>query len=172
MKTSFITFAVVLLGTCLDLTTAAACDKTTRVDRCDNQECTYQNFNVSHVPDPRSKSPISCSSRYKASLSNFFIEDTKWDYYSFSCAKPEDPSKCEGIKQEDECVASQCAWHAYYEKKYKSGKLVTCTISSCSLLESLTRHSIQRWIQNLYILLGEGWMQWCLEEQGRLRRIG
>ncbi|CDH49754.1 predicted protein [Lichtheimia corymbifera JMRC:FSU:9682] len=107
MKASFMTFAAVLLATGLDMATAAACDKTTQVDRCENKECTYQNFNVSHVPDPR--------------------KDTKWDYYSFSCAKPENPSKCENIKQEDECVASQCAWHAYYQKKLKSDEYKTFT---------------------------------------------
>lgn len=59
MKTLFLSFAAVLLATSLDLTTAAACDKTTQVDSCDNKECTYQNFNVTHVPDPRSKLPYS-----------------------------------------------------------------------------------------------------------------
>ncbi|CDS04222.1 hypothetical protein LRAMOSA07166 [Lichtheimia ramosa] len=105
MKTLFLSFAAVLLATSLDLTTAAACDKTTQVDSCDNKECTYQNFNVTHVPDPR--------------------KDTKWDYYSFSCVKPEDPSKCEDIKKEDECLANKCAWEAYYEKKYKSDEYKT-----------------------------------------------
>lgn len=70
MKALFITFAAVLLATGLDITTAAACDKTTQVDRCDNKECTYQNFNVSHVPDPRSKSPPLYTVS-KANLSNF-----------------------------------------------------------------------------------------------------
>ncbi|KAI7883779.1 hypothetical protein K492DRAFT_184448 [Lichtheimia hyalospora FSU 10163] len=105
MKTSFLAFAAVFLATSLDLTTAAACDQTTQVDHCDHKECTYQNFNVTHVPDKR--------------------KDTKWEYYSFSCVKPEDPSKCEDIKQEDECLASQCTWNAYYEKARKTGEYKT-----------------------------------------------
>ncbi|KAJ8658664.1 hypothetical protein O0I10_005704 [Lichtheimia ornata] len=107
MKASFFAFAAVLLATSLDLTSAAACDKTTQVDTCDNQECTYKTFNATIVPIPR--------------------KDTKWDYYSYSCVKTDDASKCESIKQEDECLASQCTWHAYYEKKLKSDEYKTFT---------------------------------------------
>lgn len=124
MKASFFAFAAVLLATSLDLTSAAACDKTTQVDTCDNQECTYKTFNATIVPIPRSKFlPLCVSGTYLTTC----LEDTKWDYYSYSCVKTDDASKCESIKQEDECLASQCTWHAYYEKKLKSGKLITCT---------------------------------------------
>lgn len=90
-----------------------------------------------------------------------WLEDTKWDYYSFSCVKPEDPSKCEDIKKEDECLANKCAWEAYYEKKYKSGKWM---ISPTSWHIQWLRHDLMlsRWIQDLWILHGASSMQRCL----------
>lgn len=138
MKASFFAFAAVLLAGSLDLT-AAACDKTTQVDTCDNQECTYKTFNATIVPIPRSKfrdCVCEWDAMYVAYLTTCCSEDTKWDYYSYSCVKTDDASKCENIKQEDECLASQCTWHAYYEKKLKSGKLTPCRYISLQLFNT------------------------------------
>lgn len=139
MKASFFALAAVLLASSLDLTSAATCDKTTQVDTCNNQECTYKTFNATIVPIPRSKFSPLCvwvGYTYVAYLTTCCSEDTKWDYYSYSCVKTDDASKCENIKQEDECLASQCTWHAYYEKKLKSGKLIPCTYISLQLFNT------------------------------------